>query len=62
MKKIPGPGISCVERISEEGLVRLERQLQSAIRISDQVLQQWLRRYGDDARLMLKKYGREIEQ
>jgi len=52
------PGISREQRISDEGLQRLERQLQSKSGISDQVLMQWVKRYGDNARALLKRYGR----
>lgn len=53
----PVPGVSRQQRISDEGLLRLEKQLQSGIRISTAVLQQWIKRYGDDARVIIKKYG-----
>jgi len=56
-----GPGVSRKERISDEGLGRLEKQLKLGIKISEQVLQQWVRRYGDAARDLLKKYRREID-
>jgi len=55
------PGVSREKRISDEGLARLEKQLKLGININAQVLQQWIRRYGDDARVLLKKYGREID-
>ncbi|MDH3526666.1 MAG: hypothetical protein OEM43_04080 [Gammaproteobacteria bacterium] len=55
----PGtPGISRENRLSDEGLQRLERQLSSGSQISDQVLSQWIRRYGDTARAIIKKYDR----
>ena len=50
------PGVSRDERISDEGLQRLERQLQSGARISAMVLRQWVKRYGDDARELLQRY------
>jgi len=53
------PGISREQRISSEGLMRLEKQLQSGIHISTLVLNQWIKRYGDDARDIIKKYGRD---
>ena len=55
------PGVSREQRISDEGLARLERQLKLGIRINVQVLQQWVRRYGDEARDLLKKYGYETD-
>lgn len=55
------PGVSREERISDEGLARLEKQLELGIKVSEQVLQQWVRRYGDAARDLLKKYHREVD-
>ncbi len=54
------PGISREQRISNEGLERLEKHLQRGMKISSPVLQQWIRRYGEDARVLLKDYGYEI--
>lgn len=54
----PTPGVTRQERISAEGLQRLERQLQSGAAISDQVLAQWIRRYGDEVIHLLRRYGR----
>ncbi len=55
----PGtPGISRDTRLSEEGLQRLERQLRSGSQVSDHVLTQWIRRYGDPARVIIKQYNR----
>lgn len=50
------PGVSREQRISDEGLQRLKKQLVSGVRISDMVLQQWIKRYGDDARDIIQKY------
>jgi len=50
------PGVSREQRISDEGLMRLEKQLRSGINISEQVLAQWVKRYGDDARDLILKY------
>ena len=50
------PGVSREQRISDEGLQRLEKHLVSGVRISDTVLQQWIKRYGDDARDIIQKY------
>ena len=50
------PGISRGDRISDEGLQRLERQLQRGARISSQVRTQWIKRYGKRAADILKKY------
>jgi hypothetical protein len=52
------PGISRDNRISDDGLQRLEKQLQRGGQISDMVLAQWIRRYGDAARVIIRKAGR----
>jgi len=43
------PGISRKERISEEGLQRLERQLARGAKMSPRILEQWVKRYGEAA-------------
>ena len=50
------PGISRQDRISEEGLDRLEKQLQRGARMAAQVRQQWVRRYGQAAIELFEKY------
>lgn len=52
------PGISRHDRLSDEGLARLNKQLDGGSQISDQVLSQWIRRYGDSAREIIRKHGR----
>lgn len=52
------PGISRNERLSDEGLARLEAQLERGSQISDAVLMQWLRRYGEPAREIIRRHGR----
>lgn len=52
------PGVSREDRLSREGLDRLERQLESAGRVSDPVLSQWIRRYGEPARALIRRHGR----
>jgi len=52
------PGITRTDTISTEGLERLEKQLASGINISTVVLAQWIRRYGDAARDIIKKHKR----
>jgi len=55
----PGtPGIARGERLSDVGLQRLERQLSSGSQISDQVLAQWIRRYGEPARVIIRQHNR----
>lgn len=56
-QRTPTPGVTRDERISAEGLQRLESHLKSGAKIGDAVLAQWIRRYGDAARELLKKYG-----
>ena len=56
----PEPGVSREERISDEGLLRLEKHLSGGSRISQMVLKQWVKRYGNDAVVILKKYGIEL--
>jgi len=53
----PEPGVSRSNRISDEGLQRLEKQLATGIKISQPVLAQWIKRYGEPARVVMKKYG-----
>jgi hypothetical protein len=52
------PGISREHRLSDEGLQRLEKQLESGAGISQQVLAQWIKRYGEPALEIIKKHGR----
>ena len=59
--KTPAPGVSRETRISDEGLKRLENQLASGVNISDHVLAQWIRRYGESARRLIRRYGRDDE-
>lgn len=51
------PGVSRNERISDEGLKRLEAQLSRGTVPSEVVLTQWLRRYGDAVRELLQRYN-----
>jgi len=55
------PGVSRQDRLSEEGLARLESQLEKDARISDAVLSQWIRRYGETAREIIRNHGRYHE-
>jgi len=50
------PGISRQKRLSDEGLQRLERQLASGSRLKQNILQQWLKRYGHAAEVIINKY------
>jgi hypothetical protein len=61
MKK-PAPGVSRESRICDEGLKRLENQLAGGVNISDHVLAQWIRRYGEPAKQLIRHYGRYDER
>jgi len=54
----PEPGVSRSDRLSDEGLARLEKQLESGVNISSQVLAQWIKRYGDPARDIIRRHQR----
>ena len=56
------PGISRDNRISGEGLQRLETLMRRGGQISDAVLLQWIRRYGDEARTVIRQHGRNPER
>jgi hypothetical protein len=56
------PGVSRGQRISEEGLRRLQIQLQSGVRISEPVLQQCVKRYGNAARDIIQKYRKQVSK
>ena len=53
----PTPGIAREARISDEGLARLDRQLARGAQPGDPVLTQWIRRYGDAARDIIRAHG-----
>lgn len=57
-EKKPVPGISRQSRQADEGLARLDKQLESGLNISSPVLAQWIKRYGDPARKIIKKHDR----
>ena len=61
MDKQRNPGISRARRISDEGLERLEKHLKGRTRMSQMVLQQWVKRYGEPARELIKQYRPELE-
>ncbi|MGD2119631.1 MAG: hypothetical protein PVG66_14835 [Chromatiales bacterium] len=50
------PGISRSQRVSEEGLQRLERQLTSGARLAPEILAQWVKRYGKPAQELIEQY------
>lgn len=53
----PTPGVSREQRLGDEGLQRLEQQLKSGRPPSAQVLQQWVRRYGEAAEKLILEHG-----
>jgi hypothetical protein len=57
---LPEPGVSRRHRLSDEGLQRLLKQLASGVNMSDTVLAQWIRRYGEPAREMIRQHGRYV--
>lgn len=57
----PRPGVSRSNRLSAEGLLRLENQLATGARMTDQVLAQWIRRYGEPARDIIREHGRDSQ-
>ena len=61
-RKIPSPGVERLERLSEEGLRRLEHQLVSGAMINTAVLAQWIRRYGEPARELIKLHGQYSDE
>ena len=54
----PEPGVGQRNRSTADGLARLAIHLERGERISDMVLRQWIRRYGDDARELLRRHDR----
>ncbi len=61
MNQTRNPGVSRDERISDEGLVRLEKHLKNGTNMSKMVLEQWVKRYGDSARTIIRKYRPELD-
>ena len=56
-KKVPSPGVSRQDRLSDEGLQRLEKQLARGMKMNVTVLAQWIKRYGEPAREIIKHHG-----
>lgn len=54
----PIPGVSRQQRLTEEGLQRLHKQLSGGAAMTDTVLAQWIRRYGDAARDIIRHANR----
>ena len=54
----PTPGLARQDRLSAEGLQRLEQHLKLGTAMSDQILAQWIRRYGEPARDLIRRHGR----
>jgi hypothetical protein len=51
------PGVTRDNRLSDEGLLRLEQQLKEGRKMSTMVLKQWIVRYGDPARDIIRRYN-----
>ena len=51
------PGIARRDRISDDGLRRLEQQLVSGARMKPEILAQWVQRYGEAAERLIQKYA-----
>ncbi len=62
MSRRPRPGVSRDERLSDEGLRRLQRQLQSTMGLRDPILLQWVRRYGQAAIRLIEENGRMTDE
>ncbi len=56
------PGVSRADRLSDEGLMRLKNQFESGAKMTDMVLAQWIRRYGDVARELIREQGRYVAE
>lgn len=56
-RKSSTPGVSRDNRITDAGLQRLDKQLASGVNVSQQVLAQWVKRYGQPAIEIIKKHG-----
>ena len=56
------PGVSRSDRISDEGLQRLDKLLSRGGKVAKPVLAQWIKRYGDPARLIIKKHQQYTEE
>ncbi len=54
-------GVSRDQEMSDEGLQRLSKQLQFGARMSDRVLKQWIKRYGDDARVIIAEHRSDFK-
>ncbi len=61
MEKQRNPGVSRDNRISDEGLERLEKHLNGGTKMTKMVLEQWIKRYGEPARALIKRYRPELE-
>ncbi len=59
-KPDPTPGVMRHNRLSAEGLERLARQLESGPVPATAVLEQWIKRYGDEARVIIRAAGIDI--
>lgn len=57
----PRPDAFPKRTTTDDGLAQLEKQLRTASAISESVLLQWIRRYGEAARVIMRRHGRNPE-
>jgi len=55
--KKPNPGVSRKDRHCDEGLQRLNNHLSNGARMNPAILKQWIKRYGDSARDLIKQHN-----
>ena len=60
--KHPAPGISREHRISDEGLRRLEQHLRNGPKMNPAILKQWVKRYGEQARILIRQYNQYTDE
>ena len=56
------PGVSRQTRLSDAGLQRLEKQLADGVGVNVPVLAQWIRRYGEPARDIIRRHGQYCDE
>jgi len=56
------PGVHRQSRLCDEGLQRLEKQLARGSRVDPAVLGQWIKRYGEPAREIIKRHGQYSDE
>ncbi len=56
------PGVSRQTHLSDDGLQRLEKQLAGGVAVNVPVLAQWIRRYGEPARDVIRRHGQYCDE